>query len=139
MQKRLTLLLRLLQSSSLGMDTRLRSSGIAALAACGGGLSAGCNVCDSSVQESIVLSLVDAGSGAPVEGTVTFVHDGGAPQTPEESLPGGRYVLASEEVGTFEVTVMAVGYQSTAEAYVVEDDGCHPVTIEDTIALVPAP
>jgi len=93
-----------------------------------------CNACDSSAKPSVVLSVIDAGNGSDVDATVTFVHDGVGPMQPEESFPG-TYVLSSEQSGTFEVTVTADGYETTTKIYEVDDDGCHPKTIEDTIMM----
>lgn len=104
-----------------------------------GVMSPGCDQgqsCTLESRPSVSLSVVDAETGEDVDATVTFELDGDGPRMPEEGWPG-TYVLASEQEGTFSVTISADGYETVMEEYEVGADGCHVDTVEDTIELVP--
>jgi len=99
---------------------------------------AGCVTCTDDARASVQLTVVDAETGEDVDAMVTFVLDGEGPNDPEEGWPG-TYVLASEQEGTFEVTIAADGYQTVMREYEVTGDQCHVETVMDTIELVPTP
>ena len=92
--------------------------------------------CTDNEQSSVELTVVDATSGDPIDATVTFQRNEGETREPQESSPGS-YQLASEEDGTFAVTIEADGYATQAQTYEVEleADGCHVRTVRDTIEL----
>lgn len=101
---------------------------------------AGCEptTCTLEARASVSLRVVDAQTGDDVDATVTFELDGDGPRMPEEGWPG-TYVLATEQAGTFTVTISADGYQTAMEEYEVTEDECHVETVEDTIELTPTP
>ena len=103
-----------------------------------GGCDLGTKSCTLEARISMLLEVVDAETGAPVEATVTYLIDGEEPSSPPEENGPGRYDLGLEDEGTFEVTVSADGYGSVTREFEVESDECHVKTVEATIELQPA-
>lgn len=103
--------------------------------------SLGCNTtqnCTLQAVPSVQLTVVDADTGEDIDATVSFRLDGDGPRMPEFERPG-RYTLASEVEGVFDVTIEADGYDTVMRVYEVmqEEEGCHVETEEDTIMLSP--
>jgi hypothetical protein len=100
----------------------------------------GGHACTDIAASSVSLEVVDAQTGARVDAPViTFTVDDGEQREPADAA-GETIVLAYEEVGTFEVEIGASGYATTSKTYEVELDeaGCHPEGIVDTVELEPA-
>ncbi|HVH98028.1 MAG TPA: hypothetical protein VM869_04940 [Enhygromyxa sp.] len=96
--------------------------------------------CTSDLRPSVVVDVVDAETAEPVAtAVVTFTIDGGAEQLPNPlNVPDeGEFVLEYEKDGLFAVTIEADGYEPAYVEYDVAEDGCHVVSVYDTVELVP--
>ncbi|MCA9653437.1 MAG: hypothetical protein H6712_11295 [Myxococcales bacterium] len=103
-----------------------------------GGIGCAERSCDLLAKSSVQLTVVDATTGEDVEATVTFLVDGEGPMQPDESFPG-TYALGFELEGSFDVTIVAEGYQTEMRQYEVTADECHVMTVQDTVELTPVP
>lgn len=101
----------------------------------------GCGVvCTTEARPGIVVTIVDASTGAPLAGPVTVtVWDGEYSETvtPPETPSGTRVAaLAWERPGRYRVEVRAPGYVTWVgtEVRVLEDE-CHVRPVELTARL----
>ncbi len=96
--------------------------------------------CDEACTEIAVVSVsleVRGGDDALLEDAdVSFTLDGGPTRQPDYA-EDGRFDLALEEDGRFEVTVTAPEHEQVQRTYDVEltDDGCHVEGVTDTVVL----
>jgi hypothetical protein len=94
--------------------------------------------CTQELVSSVTLTIVDAQTGEPVvDAMVSFQIDGGEIRSAEAPYSEGRFALAYEEDGHFEVTIEATGYESASAEYDVAGGQCHVEGVGDTIELVP--
>ncbi len=103
---------------------------------------AGCDepvTCTADSRTSLIVTVVDAETGEPVDtAKVEFTVDGDGPFMPQWKEAGAKFPLAMETTGTFEVTVVADGYETAVEEFEIDADECHVITQEATIELTPS-
>jgi hypothetical protein len=124
------------QDMRLALIVMLSTSLLVPLAACDPNPTS----CTADARSSLVLTVVDAETGAELDtATVTYLVDGAEGSEAPVKLDGGRFALGLEDEGTFEVTASAEGYQSAMGEYEVTSDECHVITREETLSLSPSP
>lgn len=97
--------------------------------------------CTEIAVASVSLHVVSAETGEDLDDVaVRFSIDGGAEQQPDAREDDGAFILDYEETGTFAVTIEAAGFETVMTDYkvVLDEDGCHPLGVSDTIELAMA-
>lgn len=98
----------------------------------------GGDACTEIAVASVTLEVVAAEDGEPLpDAAVSFTLDGGEMREPDSQDDGGVFVLDYEETGAFLVTVSAPGFEMLTRSYnvVLEEGGCHPEGVSDTVEL----
>ena len=84
-------------------------------------------VCTMEARSALMVTLVDAATGARVSGATVRVTDGSHAENLAEF--DGVYSGAHERAGTYTIVVSHPGYQQWQRAgVVVEEDECHVIT-----------
>src|SRR5688572_28112392 len=103
----------------------------------------GCGqACDAILKAGIVLTIVDAATGNPIEEATVIATEGSYSETvtlPSSPPAPGHAVLANERPGTYRVEVQAPGYLPwVMQGVRVSRDECHVETVQLTARLTKA-
>ncbi|MCB9560691.1 MAG: carboxypeptidase regulatory-like domain-containing protein [Kofleriaceae bacterium] len=92
--------------------------------------------CTLQLEAGIALRVADE-AGRPVAATVTIAEgDYVEIYGPDDGFDG-LYHGADERAGTYEIEIIADGYQPVSyDGVEVEDDGCHVRTVELEVVMV---
>ena len=94
--------------------------------------------CTLIAAVGIQVEVVDAGTGAVVDGASVSIRD----DAYTESLvptPNGFFIEATERAGVYEVTVSKAGYEAWGQSDVrVDSDECHVQTVLLRAELTPS-
>ena len=103
-----------------------------------------CRIIDEPVACTTVfvyglnVTLVDADTGAAIDGATLTLTEGAYSETMEAFPGSGYYVGAGERAGTYTLTAEADGYESqTVTDIVVGADECHVIPVTLTVELTP--
>jgi hypothetical protein len=91
--------------------------------------------CTTEARSSVSLQVLDEAGAVIPDLTVSYTVDGGASAACDNFMDGA-WACGYEQVGTFEISVSAPGFETQTLSLVVEADVCHVITEVEEITLL---